>query len=109
MILTALVFSAMGVAIATNFSSTEVFPIVVNSVLLPMFFISGALFPLKTAPHWMQDVSYADPAAYGIDLMRGTILNKFYYPWWLSVIVLVGLGSFLLWVAVKVFEKGEEV
>lgn len=109
MVLSGLVFSAMGVAVATNFSSTEVFPIVLNAVLLPMFFLSGALYPLKTAPAWLQTLFYIDPVAYGVDLMRGAILGQFYYPELLSLGVLCAVGFLLIWIAVKVFEKGEEV
>ncbi|HYW34691.1 MAG TPA: ABC transporter permease [Balneolaceae bacterium] len=109
MFMSGMVFSAMGVAVATNFSSTEVFPVVLNAVLLPMFFLSGALFPLKTAPGWLQILSHIDPVAYGVDLMRGAILNKFYYPVWLSLVVMIGMGAILIWIAVIVFEKGEEV
>lgn len=109
MILSGMVFSAMGVAVATNFSSTEVFPVVLNAVLLPMFFLSGALYPLNTAPGWLQTLSYMDPVAYGVDLMRGSILGNFYYPEWLSLVVLCFVGFILIWTAVKVFEKGEEI
>ncbi|EQD46579.1 ABC-2 type transporter, permease protein [mine drainage metagenome] len=50
MILAAVTFSALGVATAARFRSTTVFPIISNAVLLPMFFLSGALYPLDSAP-----------------------------------------------------------
>lgn len=79
MLLSGIVFSALGVAVAANFSSTEVFPVVLNALLLPMFFISGALFPLESAPGWLQVMSYVDPVAYGVDLLRGSVLGEFYW------------------------------
>lgn len=109
MLLSGLVFSALGVAVATNFSSTEVFPVVLNAVLLPMFFLSGALFPLNTSPHWLQICSWFDPVAYGVDLMRGSILHNFFFPVPLSVSILFLVMMLLTWIAIRVFEKGEEI
>src|ERR1700722_8374123 len=68
-----LTFSTIGVAFACRFKSTTVFPIVSNAVLLPMFFMSGGLYPLGAAPHWMQVAAYFDPVAYAVDLMRGAV------------------------------------
>lgn len=108
MLLAGLVFSALGVATATRFTSTEVFPVVLNAVLLPMFFLSGALYPLQTSPRWIQRVAYADPVAYAVDLLRGSLSGEYYFPPGLSVAVLVGCVIVLTWLAVLVFEQGEE-
>ncbi|MCB0128931.1 MAG: ABC transporter permease [Caldilineaceae bacterium] len=108
MLLGSVVFSALGVAVAANFSSTEVFPVVLNALLLPLFFISGALFPLDSAPGWLQVVAYADPVAYGVDLLRGAVLGEFYFPRLLSLAVLSGAIAVLTWLAVIVFERGSE-
>ena len=108
MLLGSVVFSALGVAVAANFSSTEVFPVVLNALLLPLFFISGALFPLDSAPGWLQVVAYADPVAYGVDLLRGAVLGEFYFPRLLSLAVLSGAIALLTWLAVIVFERGSE-
>ncbi|MCB0061602.1 MAG: ABC transporter permease, partial [Caldilineaceae bacterium] len=107
MLLSGIVFSALGVAVAANFSSTEVFPVVLNALLLPMFFISGALFPLDSAPGWLQAVAYADPVAYGVDLLRGSVLGEFHFPIALSLTVLFAAILVLTWLAVIVFERGE--
>ncbi|MEZ4728167.1 MAG: ABC transporter permease [Caldilineaceae bacterium] len=109
MLLSGIVFSALGVAVAANFSSTEVFPVVLNALLLPMFFISGALFPLATAPVWLQTVAYLDPVAYGVDLLRGVILGEYHFPLLLSISVLAVATVLLTWLAVQVFEQGEAI
>jgi len=109
MILAALVFSAMGVALAARFKSAEVFPVIMNAVLLPMFFLSGALYPLTGAPRWLTALAWLDPVAYGVDLMRGALLGTSHFHPALSVAVL-GLAFVLLtWASVRAFEKGEEV
>ncbi len=108
MLIGGLVFSSLGVAVATRFSSTEVFPVVINAVLLPMFFLSGALYPLETAPGWIQTLAYLDPVAYSVDLLRGMTLGEFYFPVALSVTVLVGVIVVLVAESIRIFEKGEE-
>lgn len=109
MLLSALVFSAMGVALASRFKSAEVFPVIMNAVLLPMFFLSGALFPLGQAPGWLAALAYLDPVAYGVDLMRGQLLGAHHFHPLLSVAVLLGALAVLTWLSVRAFEQGEEV
>jgi len=111
MILASLTFSAMGVALASRFTSTNVFPIVINTVVLPMFFMSGAMYPLQPAPGWMQKLAHLDPVAYAVDLIRGALLGRehmFFSPW-LAITVLSAVVVVLTWSAVRVFSRGEEV
>jgi ABC-2 type transport system permease protein len=108
MALASLTFSSIGVGFACRFNSTTVFPIVSNAVLLPMFFLSGGLYPLMAAPHWMQIAAHLDPVAYAVDLMRGSVLGTFYFPVPLSLGVLALTISLLAWAAVRVFNRGED-
>jgi ABC-2 type transport system permease protein len=108
MALASLTFSAIGVGFACRFNSTTVFPIVSNAVLLPMFFLSGGLYPLMAAPHWMQVAAHFDPVAYAVDLMRGSVLGIFYFPVPLSLGALALTISLLVWAAVRVFNRGED-
>lgn len=110
MVLTALTFSAMGVALAARFTSATVFPVVINTVILPMYFLSGAMYPLKPAPGWMQKLAHLDPVAYGVDLLRGALLGRdsmFFDPL-LSITVLTVVLVVLAWVSVGIFKRGEE-
>ena len=106
--LAALTFSTIGVAIACRFTSTTVFPVVSNAVLLPMFFLSGGLYPLRAAPAWMQVAAHFDPVAYAVDLMRGSVLGVFYFPVPLSLGALALTISLVAWAAVRVFNRGED-
>ncbi|WP_297919523.1 ABC transporter permease [Metallibacterium sp.] len=108
MILAAVTFSALGVATAARFRSTTVFPIIGNAVLLPMFFLSGALYPLDSAPTWLRWLARIDPVAYAVDLMRGAILDRYAYPPLLSLAVLLGFIVVLTWLATRVFAAGED-
>jgi ABC-2 type transport system permease protein len=105
----AMAFSGLGVAVAARFSSVEVFPVLLNAVLLPMFFLSGALFPLSRAPVWLQRLAHFDPVAYGIDLMRGALLGEFFFSPFISLAVLGGFLLAVTWASVRAFERGEEI
>ena len=108
MALAALTFSTIGVGFACRFNSTTVFPIVSNAVLLPMFFLSGGLYPLGSAPRWMQAAAHQDPVAYAVDLMRGAVLGSYFFPVWLSLGAQALTISLLVWAAVRVFNRGED-
>ncbi len=108
MMVASLTFSALGVAVAARFKSVTVFPIVSNALVLPMFFMSGAMFPLTRAPHWMQIAAHLDPVAYAVDLMRGSLLGTFFFAPALSLGVLGGFVALVSWAAVRVFHQGED-
>ncbi len=117
MLLASMVFSAMGVAVAARFTSTTVFPIVSNAVLLPMFFLSGALYPLQVTPRWMRVAAHFDPVAYSVDLMRGALLGdralpppltRFAFPPLVSLCALLVFIVVLAALAIRVFNRGED-
>ena len=106
--LAAIAFSALGVAVAARFKSMTVFPIISNAMLLPMFFLSGALYPLALAPHWLQIAAHADPVAYAVDLMRGALIGSTFFPVWLSLVVLACFITVMTWLATRIFTTGED-
>jgi ABC-2 type transport system permease protein len=108
MTVAAFTFAAIGVSFACRFTSTAVFPIISNAILLPLFFLSGALYRLSDAPRWMQTAAHFDPVAYAVDLMRGSILGTFFFPVALSLGALAFTISVLTWAAVRVFARGED-
>lgn len=67
--------SAMGVAIAARMRSMQGFQMVMNFLRMPVFFLSGALFPLVGLPAWMTMLTRIDPASYGVDPIRRTLLG----------------------------------
>ena len=92
--LIAMTISNMGIMLASVIKSMQAFQAITNFLLMPMFFLSGALFPLNKTVEWMSIVSKINPLSYGIDAMRFAILNDLslqLYPMWLNIIVLVFL------------------
>ncbi len=75
MFLLAISLTSFGVAFAARLRSMEAFPIIMNFVLLPMFFLSGALFPLQNLPGWMMVLTKINPMTYAVDAMRGVALK----------------------------------
>lgn len=71
----ALALTSLGVLIASRMKSMEGFPIVMNFILMPMFFLSGAMFPLQGLPGWMDFLTRINPMSYGVDAMRSVVLR----------------------------------
>jgi ABC-2 type transport system permease protein len=75
MALMSFALTAMGVALAARMRSMQGFQGVMNFLMMPLFFLSGALFPLKGLPAWMDVLTHLDPLAYGVDPIRKVILG----------------------------------
>ena len=80
MILLAVMMTALGILIAARQTSMEGFHMMMNFVLLPMFFLSGAFFPLRGVPIWMELLSKLDPVTYGVDPLRQVSLRALVPP-----------------------------
>ncbi len=114
-ILLSLSMTSMGVAIAARMKSFEAFPIIMNFILLPMFFLSGAMFPLQGLPGWMDVLTRINPLTYGVDLMRGIALSGTdlgglkvqMFPAWLDVLVMVGFGVMMMGISIWQFNRQE--
>jgi ABC-2 type transport system permease protein len=76
MFLLAFALSAMGVAIASRMKSMEGFQVVMNFVMMPILFLSGAFFPLRGLPVWLEVLTRIDPAAYAVDALRRVVLTS---------------------------------
>lgn len=102
MALIALFFTALGTAIASVLEDMQGFQLIMNFLLMPLFFLSGALFPLQGLPKAITVVASINPLSYGVDGLRGTLVNGAHFGlltdfFVLSIITIVMLiiGSFL--------------
>jgi ABC-2 type transport system permease protein len=73
MVLIALLFASLGMAIGSGLQDMQGFQLIMNFLVLPIYFLSGALFPLTGQGRIMSYVTKADPLAYGIDGMRNVL------------------------------------
>ena len=101
MLFIGILFSALGMMVASLLRDMQGFQLIMNFLVMPLFFLSGALFPLQGLPTVMVWVARADPLSYGIDAMRGLLINTSVYglPLDYAVLTLVtllflGLGSY---------------
>src|SRR4051812_34005643 len=75
MLLIAIVFGALGTAIGSVLQDMQGFQLVMNFLVMPIFFLSGALFPLSNLPRALEIVTRLDPLTYGIDGLRGALIG----------------------------------
>lgn len=105
MLLTAVSFVSMGLIIASRMRSMEGFQMIMSFLVMPIFFLSGALFPLENTPSWMQVASFFDPLTYGVDGIRSSFLGIGIFPIWLDFVVLTGFSACLILFATFLFRK----
>ncbi len=76
MLLLAFAISGLGLLIASLLKGLESFGLIMQLLVFPMFFLSGAFFPLTSVPGWMKALSVINPLTYGVDALRGIILTN---------------------------------
>jgi len=93
MILIATVFGALGTAMGSMLQDMQGFQLIMNFMVLPIFFLSGALFPLTNLPRALAIVTRLDPLAYGVDGLRATLLGASHFgaPLDLAVLAIVAV------------------
>ncbi len=76
MVLASATFVAMGLIIAALINNIESFQVLINFLMMPLFFLSGALFPISASlPAWLNGLAHIDPLFYATDGMRGALLH----------------------------------
>ena len=91
--LTAFLLTALGFAIAWRMNSTQGFHAIVNLLLIPLWLISGALFPLSGASFWVRLLMRANPLTYGVGALRGLLFPGSAGPFTVTLAISV-LGGF---------------
>jgi len=94
MIIIAVGLVCVGLFIASLINSMEGFNFIMSLVIMPMFFVSGALFPLTAAPEWLKILSYFNPLTYGVDILRWAMLDDAatILPVYAEILILVGFA-----------------
>jgi ABC-2 type transport system permease protein len=111
MVMIAVLFAALGVAIGSSLQDMQGFQLIMNFLVMPIYFLSGALFPLVGLPRLLAIVTALDPLSYGIDGMRSVLLsNTIFHPVFgafTDMLVLAVVGSLLLVFGAYRFSKIE--
>jgi len=95
----------MGIVIAARMTSFEGFGVISNFVIMPMFFLSGAMFPLDNLPRWISLVMRVNPLTYGVDLLRWDTLGIRTFPLFIDFLFLTIFALIMLGIGVFEFSK----
>lgn len=107
MFLISITFIGLGLIFASRMKDMQGFSIVMNFVIFPLFFLSGALYPLENFPFWLRCVSYIDPLTYGVDGLRAALLGFSSYSVFFDLVMMVGFSSLMVILGAYFFEKSE--
>ena len=116
MLLLAFAMTAFGVMVAARIKQMQAFMSVSQMVVMPMFFISGALFPVANLPGWLAVLNRLDPVTYAVDPMRKLVLGAdtpgvtwfgWPVPTALEILVVAALGLVMLAIAIWEFSATE--
>ena len=99
---------SVGLILASLMESLEGYGVIQTFVNLPLFFLSGALFPLSYVPEWLKWVSIIDPLTYGVDALRTMILKGAWtpiFPLYYNISVLTGFDVAIILIGSFVFAR----
>jgi ABC-2 type transport system permease protein len=105
--LIACLFSSMGTAIGSVLQNIQGFQLIMNFLVLPIFFLSGALYPLDNLPRVLSAITSADPLAYGVDGLRAILIGASHFSLVTDCAVLVFTGILLLCLGSYCFSRIE--
>lgn len=112
--------TCIGVLVAVRIKSFQAFMALVQIIIMPMFFLSGALFPFRNLPTWLEVATHLDPLTYAVDPMRravlahidGSALLSLHWGTWqvptvLELAIVLGTGIVALAIAAREFGRTE--
>lgn len=115
MLLLAAVMTSFGILIAARQRTMEGFHMIMQFLLMPMFFLSGAFFPLRDVPLWMEWLAKVNPVTYGVDPLRQVVLRESIpaqvlevlrlHPIATDLAIMAGFGLLFIVPAVWLFSK----
>jgi ABC-2 type transport system permease protein len=105
MALIATVFASLGIAIGSKLENMQGFQLIMNFLVMPIFFLSGALFPLTNLPRPLAVITSLDPLSYGIDGLRAALIGASQFGIATDILVLCGVAVVLMALGSYFFSK----
>lgn len=97
---------SIGLTIGSVFESLEGFQVIVSFLVFPLFFLSGALFPLDNLPGWLRTITYLDPVTYAVDALRQIQLGTYAgIPLAADFAVILGFAAVMIVVGTLAFRR----
>jgi ABC-2 type transport system permease protein len=125
-LLLAFAITAFGVMVAARITQMQSFMALMQMAIMPMFFLSGALFPVSGLPQWLAVLNRLDPLTYAVEPMRRIVFSHLHVSaaarraldpgvtWWgwhvpggVEALVVALLGAVMLAVAIVSFSRAE--
>ncbi|MBI2445516.1 ABC transporter permease [Candidatus Micrarchaeota archaeon] len=103
--LIAVFFTALGTAIASKMDDMQGFQLIMNFVVMPIFFLSGALFPLEGLPSGIREATSINPLSYGVDGLRAALTGVAHFGLATDLTVLLGLTAASVALGAYLFSK----
>ena len=107
MFLIALFFTALGISIASVLQDMQGFQLILNFIVQPVFFLSGALFPLSGVVSFLSIISSFNPLSYGVDAVRGSLTGVTHFGLVTDFAVLIVICAIILTIGSYLFSKVE--
>lgn len=105
MALIACLFAALGTAIGSVLENIQGFQLIMNFLVMPIFFLSGALFPLDHLPSVLSAITKLDPLSYGVDGLRSALIGVSHFGFAMDGAILVVLAMVFLGMGSYFFSK----
>ena len=105
--LIAILFTALGTGLASRLQDMHAFPMIINFIIMPVFFLSGALFPLKDIPGAIGIITNLNPLSYGVDGVRGALTGVWQYGILLDLSVMLASIAVVFAISSLLFENME--
>lgn len=105
MFLVALLFTALGTMVACILEDMQGFHLIMNFLVMPLFFLSGALFPLTDLPKALSVITQLDPLTYGIDALRELLIDAGHFGLGMDITVLSAVTVLFLILGAHFFKK----
>jgi len=96
---------SIGLVIGSRMESPEGFNLIVSFVVFPLFFLSGALFPIDNLPSWLHAFTVLNPVTYAVDGMRGAMLGTSAFPVVVDFVVLLAFAGAMIVIGSIAFSR----
>ncbi|MBI2499466.1 ABC transporter permease [Candidatus Woesearchaeota archaeon] len=105
--LIAFLFTALATAVASKLEDMQAFPVIMNFIIMPLFFLSGALFPLNNFPRPIYIVSKFNPLSYGVNGLRMTLTEVIKFGAVFDFLILLILSGLIVAIGSYLFSNVE--
>lgn len=105
MFLIAILYTSVGTIIASLMDDMQGFQLIMNFLVMPTFFLSGALFPLQGLPQALKTITQINPLSYGVDAVRGVFISSYSFGLHIDLVILIITTAILLTIGGYLFSK----